>query len=237
MNSKVRILWSGITGRTGQEALGVIKNTSNAEIVAGVCRNNSNYYNYDELDNIKDDFDVIIDFSHKDSFDRVLSFALKRNKPLIIGTSGLTEKQIKAYEEASNIIPIFRGGNFRFAVKDFIDSVIEYAKSNDKDLELTETFYKTKRAIPSDTAKVIQKKVLDETGKNIAIKSYLEYDEKICDWKVEHLHCRVTGFKELAEDLLKIAYMMKDKSPDGLYDLDKLLNLENKNTIDCIKKK
>lgn len=236
MNNKVRILWSGITGRTGKEAIEVIKNTPNAEIVAGVCRNNSNYYNYDELDNIKEEFDVIIDFSHKDSFDRVLSFALKRNKPLIIGTSGLTDEQTKAFEEASSIIPIFRGGNFRFSVKGFIDSVVEYAKSSDKHLEIVETFYKSKH-IPSETAKVIKNRVLNEVGKNIEIKSYLEYDDNICDWKVDHLHCRVTGFKELAEDLLKIAYMMKVKSPDGIYDLDKLLSLENKNTIDCIKKK
>ena len=42
------------------------------------------------------------------------------NKPVIIGTAGLTEEQMKAFEDASNIIPIFRGGNFRFDVKNFI---------------------------------------------------------------------------------------------------------------------
>lgn len=164
MNNKVKILWSGITGRTGREALEIVKNNSDAEIVAGVCRSNSNYYNYDELDSIAEDFDVIIDFSHRDSFNKILSYALKKNKPLIIGTSGLTDEQIKAFEGASNIIPIFRGGNFRFAVKDFIDSVVEYAKNSDKELEIVETFYKSKH-IPSETAKVIKKRVLDETGK------------------------------------------------------------------------
>lgn len=219
---KVRILWSGITGRTGREAELLAKNNDEVEIVAGISRNNSNYYNYDELDNIKEDYDIIVDFSHKDSFDKVLAYAIKVGKPIIIGTSGLEEYQLKAFEEASHIIPVFRGGNFRFEVKKFIDSVVEYARDSDLDtFDLIETHYKTKK-VPSETAKVVAKRVLDETGKIINIKSFLEYDELINDWKVDNLHCRVIGFKELAEDVLKIAVMMKDKPVDGVYDLDRL---------------
>ena len=219
---KVKILWSGITGRTGKEALNIAKNIDTVEIVAGVSRTNPNYYNYDELDNIKEDYDIIVDFSHKDSFDKVLNYALKVKKPIIIGTSGLTEEQMASFEEASKIIPVFRGGNFRFEVKKFIDDVVSYAKTCDHNLELIETHYKTKK-IPSETAKVVAKRVLDETGKVITIKSFLEYDELINDWKVDDLHCRVIGFKELASDVLKIAVMMKNKKPDGVYDLDRLL--------------
>lgn len=223
MANQVRILWSGITGRTGKEAYEIAKNSDQVKIVAGICRSNSNFYNYDQLDDIKEEYDIIVDFSHKDSFYKMLDFALKVKKPIIIGTSGLDDDQLKAFEEASHIIPVFRGGNFRFEVKKFIDSVVEYAKTTDKDtLELIETHYKTKK-IPSETAKVVAKRVLDETGKVVEIKSFLEYDELINDWKVDDLHCRVVGFKELAEDVLKIATMMKDKPADGLYDLDRLL--------------
>lgn len=225
--TKVKILWSGITGRTGREALEIAKNSDFVEIVAGICRSDTNYYNYDELDNIKENFDIIVDFSHKDSFDKVLNYALKVKKPIIIGTADLSDEQIKAFENSSNIIPIFRGGNFRFDVKNFIDQVVEYAKNCvDENIELIETHYKTKK-VPSETAKVIAKRVLDETGKKVLIKSFLEYDELINDWKIANLHCRVIGFKELAEDVLKIAVMMKDKSATGVYDLDRLFR-ENK---------
>lgn len=218
---KVRILWSGITGRTAKEALEAVKNNELAEIVAGICRSNEQYYNYNQLDEIVEEFDVIIDFSHKDSFDKMLKYAIKKNKPLIIGTAGLSEEQMKAFEKASNIIPIFRGGNFQFEVKKFIDQVVEYAKICDNNIELIETHYKTKK-IPSETAKVIAKRVLDETGKKVEIKSFLEYDELINDYKVSNLHCRVEGFKKLGEDVIKIAIMMKDKKPSGVYDLDRL---------------
>lgn len=121
------------------------------------------------------------------------------------------------------IIPIFRGGNFRLDVKNFIDDVVEYAKNcDDNVIELVETHYKTKK-IPSETSKVIAKRVLDETGKKVEIKSFLEYDELINDYKVENLHCRVKGFRNLAEDVLKIAIMMKNKTPNGIYDLDRII--------------
>ena len=219
---KVKILWSGITGRTGKEAILLSNQNESIKIVAGVCRSDSNYYNYDELESINEDFDVIVDFSHKDSFDKVLDYALKVKKPIVIGTAGLTEEQIKAFEEASNIIPVFRGGNFRFDVKTFIDNVVEYAKRwEDDSIDLIETHYKTKK-VPSETAKVVAKRVLDETGKKVNIKSFLEYDELINDWKVADLHCRVVGFKELARDVLNIALMMKNKKANGVYDLDRL---------------
>ena len=100
---------------------------------------------------------------------------------------------------------------------------------------MIETHYKSKR-IPSETAKIFAKRVLDETGKKVNIKSFLEYDELINDYRVKDLHCRVIGFKELAEDVLKIAIMMKHKKADGIYDLDRLLNLEvEKNYIGTTK--
>ena len=220
---KVKILWSGITGRTGKEAIEIAKNSDTVEITAGLSRSNTNYYNYDELDKIKEDFDIIVEFSHKDSFDKVLDFALKVKKPIIIGTAGLTEEQMKRFEEASNIIPVFRGGNFRFDVKKFVDEVVEYAKKSEKEsFDLIETHYKTKK-VPSETAKVVAKRVLEETGKQVNIKSLLEYDELINDWKIDDLRCRVTGFKELAENVLEIARMMKAKTASGVYDLDRLL--------------
>lgn len=220
--NKVKVLWSGITGRTGAQALEVVKDNSNVEIVAGICRSNPAYYNYEQLDEITEDFDVIVDFSHKDCFDQVLEFAIKMNKPIIIGTAQLSEEQVNSYEKAADKIPIFRGGNFRFDVKEFIDQVVEYAKtSGKKKLELIETHYKSKK-IPSETAKVIAKRVLDEAGVEVEIKSFLEYDELINDWKVDHLHCHVVGFKKLAENVLDIAVMMKSKSPNGVYDLDRL---------------
>ena len=221
---KTKVLWSGITGRTGVQAQIALKMCECAEIVAGVCRHNENYSNYTELQNIQEEFDVIVDFSHKDSFDKILDFALNKNKPLVIGTAGLSEEQLQKLEKASYQIPIFKGGNFRFDVENFIRNVVEYAKKCEQKIKLFETHYKTKRELPSGTAKDVAKRVFEATGKEIEIISAREYDEPINDYKVENFHCRVQGFEQLAKDVLKIANMMKDKQPNGLYDLNRLLN-------------
>lgn len=225
---KIKILWSGITGRTGIQAEELSKSCEYAEIVAGICRNNDKYYNYNNLDKIKVDFDIIVDFSHKDCFDNILNYAIKTKKPLISGTSGVSDQQLLMLKKASYKIPIFRGGNFRFNIENFINEVVEYAKSHDE-INLIETHYKTKK-IPSETAKVIAKRVLDQTGKIVNISSFLEYDELINDWRVDNLHARVDtdGFKTLAKDVLKISTMMINKKANGLWDLDRLLKDKNK---------
>ncbi len=222
--NKVKILWSGITGRTGVQAERFIKDYDNVEIVAGICHNKiKKYYTFDELDSITEEFDVIIDFSHKDVFNKILDFAVRKNKVLISGTSGVSDEQLANLEKASYVIPIFRGGNFRFEIEKFIDDVVEYSKSHDN-IKLVETHYKTKK-IPSETAKVVAKRVLEETGKIVTIESHLLYDDLINDWRVDRLNARVgtDGFETLAKHLFKIAYMMKDKKADGLYDLRRLI--------------
>lgn len=220
---KVRILWSGITGRTGVLAEKFAKDYDFVEIVAGLSRTNENYYSYDQLDDIKEEFDIIVDFSNAANIDILLDFAKKTNKPLIIGTAGLTQEQVDKIEETAKVVPIFRGGNFRFHCKKFIDDIVEFAKTTDQDLELVETHYKTKK-IPSETAKEIARRVLEETGKTVKITSKLEYDELINDWRLGSFHFRVDSFEQLAKDVLKIAFMFKDKKAGFVWDLNKLLD-------------
>lgn len=212
--TKVKVLWSGITGKTGKEAVKVAKGNEQIEIVAGICRSNSMYYSYDELDNIKQDFDVMIDFSHKDSFDKILSFAIK--KTLIIGTAGLTAEQTNAFKNAANVIPIFRGGNFRFEVKKIIDEAVEQAKTCGNEITLIETHYETV-PLPSQTAKVIAKRILDETGKQILIQSASQSEENTNNWRVGNIQYKCNAYDEkLARDILNIAIMMKDKKANGV---------------------
>ena len=219
----VRILWSGITGRTGIQATHEAKECNDIEIVAGVSRSDKNFYSYNELDKIKEKFDIIIDFSHKDNFNQVLEYAVKIKKPLIIGTAGLDEKQETELEKASQIIPIYKGGNFRFSVKKFSDKVVEYIKSNGDEQILKEKLYKTKREVPSATAKQLARKVYNETGKNLLIETTLEHENLVCEWQVANIYCKIDGVEELAKDVLTISKKMINKEPGEIYDLDKLL--------------
>lgn len=189
------------------------------------------WYQYSELSVVNgrkpnaDDFDVIVDFSHPDVFEKVVELAVRMNVPLISGTSSLSNRQIAMLYDATNRIPIFRGGNFRFKVKKFIDEAVKLAMITPGNLTLYENFYKGK-SLPSETSKVVQRRISEAAGKNIDIKSSATLDRKslVCDWRIGDLRCRTVGFDELAHDVLKITKVMAKKPvrPGKFYDLNEL---------------
>ncbi len=258
MNETTRILWSGLTGRTGMEAIQIAKDMTDVDIVAGMSRRNMaevldingerfervKWYQYSWLSEHWvakpgcDDCDVLVDFSHPSVFDKVLDLAVHMHVPLISGTSGLSDYQMAALRDATKCIPIFRGGNFRFKVKKFIDEAVELAQQERGKLDLYENFYKGK-SLPSETAKVIQRKIMEATGRTVTVHSSDTFGagNLICDWEFQvhrrlsptamdqkKAHCRTIGFDELAHDVLEIAKAMKNKpiKKGEFYDLDEI---------------
>ncbi len=243
-----RILWSGLTGSIGFEAIKAAQDMADVDIVMGLSRRDMsgiidingekfegvNWAKYEtgmfglyglvELTK-QAEIDAIVDFSHPDVFDKVLELAIRTNKPLISGTSGLSKRQMASLYDATNRIPIFRGGNFRFKVKKFIDEAVKLAMTTPGNLTLYENFYKGK-SLPSETSKVIQRRIIEATGKNIGVSSSATLDKTDlpCDWRIGDLHCRTVGFDELAHDVLEIAKVMTKKpvKKGELYDLDEL---------------
>lgn len=255
-----RILWSGLSGRTGQEAIKIAATRDDIEIAAGIRRElcggidyesviafnertgyTGKWYRYKDLNNITrpqpGGFEVIVDFSDEGCLGQVVEKAVRTHVPLISGTSGLSDRQMAMLYDATNQIPVFRGGNFRFKVKKFIDEAIDLAKSANGKVLLSENFYEGKN-LPSETAKVIIKKIYEETGKVIELQSWstLPKENYPCHWSITTKHvrkifgngrlltCDVTGFDELAHDVLEIAKVMANKpvKKGEFYDLDEI---------------
>lgn len=181
----------------------------------------------DRLDylSIESGVDVIVDFSSPEVFDEVLEVAIRTGKPLVSGTSGLSNRQMATLYDATNRIPIFRGGNFRFKVKRFIDEAVELAMTTSGSLRLCENFYEGK-SLPSETSRVVQQRIFEATGRRIGVDSSatLSRSDLVCDWRIGDLHCRTVGFDELAHDVLEIAKVMAKKpaKKGEFYDLDEL---------------
>lgn len=246
-----RILWSGLTGRTGREAVKAAYKMPDVKIVIGVKRQvfddcffcpefeGVKWRQYgqiccDRLDylSIESGIDVIVDFSNPEVFDEVLKVAIHTGKPFVSGTSGLSNRQMASLYDATNHIPIFRGGNFRFKVKKFIDEAVELARNLTGGLVLYENFYEGK-GLPSETSKVVQRRVLEATGKTIRVHSSadLPKEQLPCDWRFgaendpqNMLRCHTIGFDELAHDVLEIAKVMTAKPARAgkFYDLDEI---------------
>lgn len=246
-----RILWSGLTGRTGREAIEIARTRNDIEIVSGISRTmmknvarigdvsleGIKWFQYHELGfpfNRLRDVDVIVDFSRPQQLGTVITLAVMLNKPLIIGTSGLTDLQLADLRHYCYAIPIFRGGNFRFEVKRFIDEAVNIAQSFGGDIDLYEEFYTGKR-IPSETSKVMQRRIFEATGKMVRVHSSatLPKERLPCNWRISwglgsqnNLCCSTLGFGDLAHDVLEIAKVMAKKPTrqEGFYDLDEIWN-------------
>ncbi len=197
------------------------------------------WYRYSDIPSLnaarpnKGEFDIIVDFSYPDVFEEVLALAVRTNVPIIIGTSGLSDRQMAMLYDATNKIPVFRSGNFRFKVKKFIDELVKLSQQHDG-LILTEKFY-AKKHLPSETSKVIRRRIREATGKYVEVFSSAPYPpgSGINEWIFDAddanndaplARCRVVGYRELAEDILRIAKVMANKpvKKGEFYDLDEL---------------
>lgn len=257
-----RVLWSGLTGNTGFAAMGQLSRVSDVKIIAGMKREVFNaddvilygstydgvrWFTYDigmfgvngliQLTR-RANIDVIVDFSHPDVFEKVVELAVRTNVPLISGTSGLSNRQMATLYDATHRIPVFRGGNFRFKVKQFIDDAVEFAKRNKGSFDLYENFWQGKD-LPSETSKVLQRRIFEATKREVIVHSSATFapGNWINDWELQvHRHlsptamfqdkisCRVIGFDELAHDVLEIAKVMATKpiQKDEFYGLDEI---------------
>lgn len=156
----INILMSGCNGKMGQVITKLVSQFDELKIAAGFDQNNTINNSYPVFTNINscnEKVDVIIDFSHPSAFDAVLEFALKKNIPLVMATTGLSQANIKKLEDASKVIPIFFSANMSLGVSLVMDLVKKAAKIlvNNFDIEIIEKHHNQKIDAPSGTALAI----------------------------------------------------------------------------------
>ena len=151
----IKILLSGITGKMGHEIIKEVSNQKDFLVVAGVSRNtnNDNIIIYNDTDKIKEDVDVIIDFSSPDFTLNILDYAKKKNIPIVIGTTGFNDLQLEKINEYAKYIPIFKSSNMSYEINLINDILFNYAnKIGESDIEIIETHHRNKKDSPSGTA-------------------------------------------------------------------------------------
>ena len=103
------------------------------------------------------DIDAAIDFSYPGNLTMVLESALRRNLPLVIGTTGLTSEQQAEIKAASAQIPIVWANNFSTGVTVLccLARMAAEALGEEFDIEIIETHHNQKEDAPSGTAKAL----------------------------------------------------------------------------------
>ena len=157
----VKIIMHGCNGAMGQVITKLAAEDKDAEITAGIDRvdNRENPYPvFTSCDACDVEADVIVDFSVAQAVDGVLAYALKRKMPLVLCTTGLSEKQLEGVKTASAQIPILRSANMSLGVNTVFKLAAAAAKILGEvgyDIEIVEKHHNKKMDAPSGTALAI----------------------------------------------------------------------------------
>ena len=98
--------------------------------------------------------DVIIDFTMPEATMINVEFALKNKINMVIGTTGLSDENLKKIEEASQKIAIVQSPNMSIGVNVLfkITEIVTKVLGNDYDIEIIEAHHRFKKDAPSGTA-------------------------------------------------------------------------------------
>ena len=97
--------------------------------------------------------DCIVDFSHHAGVCDLLAYAVERQLPAVICTTGHTAEELAAIEEASKKIAIFRSGNMSLGIAVLARLVKDAVRMfPEADIEIVESHHNQKLDVPSGTA-------------------------------------------------------------------------------------
>ena len=146
----IRILLSGAAGRMGKaiseaaENYCDIKITHKVDVLQG-------FENIDEISG--DDIDIAVDLSSREGFKKALTWAQNHKKPLVVGTTGLTEDDHAAIEKAAKEIAVLQASNLSKGVNIMFEILrTAAALTHDADIEIVEMHHNKKKDAPSGTA-------------------------------------------------------------------------------------
>ncbi len=112
--------------------------------------------------------DVLIEFTSPESTIVNLKQCVKLNKPIVIGTTGLSVEQIEQIKECSKQVPVVFSPNMSVGVN-LLFILLKEAATNLKeyDVKITEAHHVHKKDAPSGTAKRLANIIESETKKKV----------------------------------------------------------------------
>lgn len=169
----VKVAINGYLGAMGQVIAEEIKKDEEMSLVAGIDTeyiesDKNNITVYDHILDLKEDVDLIIDFSHPSSLDPMLKYAVDNNISLVVGTTGLEENDIEKINDASNKIAIFYSANMSLGVNLLLSLVKKSASvlGDNFDIEIIEKHHNKKIDAPSGTAYMIADSINETFNKS-----------------------------------------------------------------------
>jgi len=111
--------------------------------------------------------DVAIDFSQPAAADKTIDYCLEGGVALVLGTTGLSEKQREKIKIASAKIPVIYGTNMSVGMNVLFSLVGKLASmlGDEYDTEIIEQHHRFKKDAPSGSALTLAENICKATGK------------------------------------------------------------------------
>ncbi len=174
--NKIKITVSGGMGRMGRRICRLIEEDSYLKLAYILESANNKYCDKiidgvsvtDNIDVAVDVADVIIDFSCIDAAMKTIDVCLKKNKKIVIGTTGFSPEQLKEISEAAKTIPILLSPNMSIGIN-LVFKLIKKITANlpGYEKEIIEAHHNQKIDSPSGTALKIAEIISSENDKLI----------------------------------------------------------------------
>jgi len=154
----VKIMMHGCNGVMGQVISKIIEETEGAVMACGVDRVDDGHNDYPVFTDINScdvEVDAIIDFSAAPAVDGLLDFAVERQIPVVLCTTGLSDEQLEKVHEASKKTAVLRSANMSLGVNTLfkvLKSMTKLLADAGFDIDIVEKHHRRKLDAPSGTA-------------------------------------------------------------------------------------
>lgn len=159
----INVLISGCNGRMGIVVSKLLQNSTDIQVVCGVDprESDNDFPCYTTFSDVREQVDVIIDFSYHTAIRDLLIFAVEKQIPAVIATTGFDDEELQLIQAAAKKIPLFRSANMSIG----INLICQLAKNAarflpDFDIEIIEKHHNQKVDSPSGTALMIADEIV-----------------------------------------------------------------------------
>ena len=157
----MRIVLNGANGRMGREIRRLTETGyRGAELAAAVDPNAAGTNIYTNINAFQGEADVVVDFSNPAALPGLISYAVERQLPLVIATTGHDETALAQLRTAAQTIPILHCANTSIGIA-LMAGLVKRAVAAfpEADVEITETHHNRKADAPSGTALLLARAV------------------------------------------------------------------------------
>lgn len=244
-----RLIMHGCNGRMGQMITNLAKEDPSVSIVAGIDINDTvknDYPVFSSLEACDVKADAVIDFGNAAAVDGLLAWCTSHGVPVVLCTTGLSEEQILAVNEAAKKVAILRSANMSLGINllmKLLQDAVKVLGPAGFDVEIVEKHHRMKLDAPSGTALALadaineaadntydyvydrstrrQKRDANELGISAVRGGSIVGDHDVIfageDEVITFSH-RAYSRAVFAKGALQAAVFLADKSP-GLYDM------------------